>query len=57
MINLSTSKNDKKSKILSNLTCTLPLNLDEQEKQFFENGCKINPQFTYEDINAINRVF
>jgi hypothetical protein len=45
MINLSNNKNDKKTKILSNLACTIPLNLEEQEKLFFENNCSIDPQF------------
>jgi hypothetical protein len=48
MINLlPTSKNEKRStnKILLNLACTMPLNLEEQEKLFFENNCSIDPQF------------
>ena len=39
----------KKSKPrVTNIICTLPKNLVEEEKKFFASGYSINPQFEYE---------
>ena len=43
-------KKKSKGKNMFALIHTLPKNLEEQQEAFFENDCKINPQFEYENF-------
>jgi hypothetical protein len=45
----------KKKKAAVPAKLSHPINLLEQEKKFFESGCKINPQFEYDDPDGAER--